>query len=222
MRNNFDMQLELLHEELTKMGCLCEKAIALAVNSLCERDAKGLDQAISTDMEIDEKERDIEQLCMRLLMQQQPVARDLREISSALKMISDMERIGDQASDIADIAEFIISESAEDETHIRKMASEAVKMVTDSVDSFVRRDVELARSVIKYDDVVDKWFYDIKAELIRKIAADSKNGEYYVDLLMIAKYLERVGDHATNIAEWVEYSLTGEHRKYKQYSKETF
>ncbi len=215
MRKNFDSQLSELHDELVVMGELCEKAIATAIAPLAKRNEDTKNIKLS-DFEINEKEREIEQLCMRLLMQQQPVARDLREISSALKMVSDMERIGDQACDIADIAVHIIDKAPEpEEANLRKMAKEAAKMVNDSVDSFVARDVELARKVIEYDDVVDKWFYEVKNELIHKIAADSLNGEYYVDLLMIAKYLERVGDHATNIAEWVEYSITGKHRKNK-------
>lgn len=215
MRKNFDQQLSEMHNELVAMGELCENAIALAIAPLAKRNDE-VKKIIVSDTEIDEKEREIEQLCMRLLMQQQPVARDLREISAALKMISDMERIGDQACDIADIAGYISAKDpCDEEAHLRKMAKEAAKMVNDSIDSFVARDVQLARKVIEYDDVVDKWFYEVKEELIRKIASDSANGEYYVDLLMIAKYLERVGDHATNIAEWVEYSITGEHRKYK-------
>ncbi len=216
MRNNFNQQLSEMHKELVEMGELCEKAIAIAISPLANRseDSKNI---VVSDFEIDEKERDIEQLCMRLLMQQQPVARDLREISAALKMISDMERIGDQACDIADIAVHLADKEPEmEESHLKEMAKESAKMVNYSIDSFIARDVKLAWKVIEYDDIVDNWFYNVKNELIKKIASDSKNGEYYVDLLMIAKYLERVGDHATNIAEWVEYSITGEHRKYKQ------
>lgn len=215
MRKNFDQQLCEMHNELVAMGELCEKAIAAAISPLGKR-GDGVKIVSLSDSVINEKERDIEQLCMRLLMQQQPVARDLREISAALKMISDMERIGDQACDIADIAVHITeNEPCPEETHLRKMAKDAAKMVNESIDSFVKYDVELARKVICYDDIVDKWFYEIKQELICKIATDSENGGYYVDLLMIAKYLERVGDHATNIAEWVEYSITGTHRKSK-------
>lgn len=216
MRNNFDQQLSEMHNELVAMGELCEKAIATAICPLANR-AEGSRNVVVSDSEIDEKEREIEQLCMRLLMQQQPVARDLREISAALKMISDMERIGDQACDIADIVVHLVDNKPEiEEAHLREMAKESAKMVNYSIDSFVARDVKLARKVIEYDDIVDNWFYNVKKELIKKIASDSENGGYYVDLLMIAKYLERVGDHATNIAEWVEYSITGEHRKYKQ------
>ena len=216
MRKKFDCQLVEMHNKLVVMGELCEKAIADAIAPLARRNEAMQNITLSDDA-IDDKEREIEQQCMRLLMQQQPVARDLREISAALKMISDMERIGDQACDIADIVVHIVDiEPSVEEAHLRKMATETVKMVNESVDSFVTRDVELARKVIEYDEVVDNWFYDIKKELICKIVSDSENGGYYVDLLMIAKYLERVGDHATKVAEWVEYSITGEHRKYKQ------
>ena len=173
-----------------------------------------IEEVHTADGEIDRMEREIEAFCMRLLLHQQPIARDLRQISSALKMISDMERIGDQASDIAEIAECISGQGTEGDALIREMAREAVKMVSDSVDSYVHGDLELARVVIQYDDVVDSWFDRIRQELIGEIAADNTVGEYCMDLLMIAKYLERIGDHAVNIAEWVEYSVTGEHRKY--------
>ena len=150
---------------------------------------------------------------MKLLLRRQPVATDLRVISSALKMITDMERVGDQASDIAEIAKIIIEGGHGINEDMKKMAHEAVKMVTDSVDSFVKKDLELARKVIAYDDVVDNWFSKMKKEVIEMIAKDSSLGEYSIDLLMIAKYLERIGDHATNIAEWVEFSITGERSK---------
>ena len=148
---------------------------------------------------------------MKLLLQQQPVARDLRVISSALKMISDMERIGDQASDIAEIAKFIKNSNVQSRVHISDMAEAAIKMVTDSVDSFVKKDLSLARAVMEYDDKVDNLFDCVKDELVRLISEDRANGEFCIDLLMIAKYLERIGDHAVNIAEWVEYSITGVH-----------
>lgn len=214
MRNQFDGQLEELNLQMIQMGGLCETAISLAVQAL-QTDHKNLiSKVLATDGEIDQMERDIEAFCMRLLLHQQPVARDLRQISSALKMISDMERIGDQAADIAEIAEYIPGMKTEGDHFLRKMAREAVKMVTDSIDSYVRRDLDLAREVIRYDDIVDDWFSRIKQELIAEITEDNTVGEYCVDLLMIAKYLERIGDHAVNIAEWVEFSITGEHRKY--------
>lgn len=213
MRTRFDEQLEQLHVELITMGALCEEAITLALKSLFDRDRSLVPVVLEKDSEIDRKERDIEALCMRLLLQQQPVARDLRTISSALKMISDMERIGDQAADIVELTDQMHDKQLEmsSSLHIRSMSEEAVKMVTQSVDSFVKGDLELARSVIAYDDVVDNLFSKIRGEIIEQIAADGANGEVYIDLLMIAKYLERIADHATNIAEWVEYSITGIH-----------
>lgn len=213
MRNKFDEQLEKLHIELIKMGALCEEAVTTAICALEKNDVTTLHKVFETDGEIDQAERDIERLCMKLLLQQQPVATDLRVISSALKMITDMERVGDQASDIAEIAKIIIEGGHGINEDMKKMAHEAVKMVTDSVDSFVKKDLELARKVIAYDDVVDNWFSKMKKEVIEMIAKDSSLGEYSIDLLMIAKYLERIGDHATNIAEWVEFSITGERSK---------
>ena len=209
MRNKFDQQLEMLHVELIKMGALCEDAVSSAIEALEKNDIVSADSALDTDAEIDQKQRDIERMCMKLLLQQQPVATDLRIVSAALKMITDMERVGDQASDIAEISRYIIESGMSINDDIRKMAKEAIKMVTDSVDSFVKKDLELARKVIAYDDVVDEWFAKLKSDVIEMIAKDSTNGEYYIDIIMIAKYLERIGDHATNIAEWVEYSITG-------------
>ena len=212
MRNRFDEQLAGLHKEMIDMGCLCEKAITLAIQALFDKDTTIIEQVFLTDSEIDRKERTIESICMRLLMQQQPVAKDLREISSSLKMISDMERIGDQASDIAEIAKYIIDhQDIQSGDLIRKMSKEAIKMVNESIDSFVKKNLDLARHVIAYDDVVDNLFIQMKDELIKRISENGKAGEYYIDLLMIAKYLERISDHATNIAEWVEYSITGTH-----------
>ena len=213
MRNKFDEQLEKLHIELIKMGALCEEAVTTAICALEKNDVTALHKVFETDGEIDQAERDIERLCMKLLLQQQPVATDLRVISSALKMITDMERVGDQASDIAEIAKIIIEGGHGINEDMKKMAREAVKMVTDSVDSFVKKDLELARKVIAYDDVVDNLFSKMKKDVIEMISKDSSLGEYSLDLLMIAKYLERIGDHATNIAEWVEFSITGERSK---------
>ena len=211
MRNKFDSQLEKLNLELITMGALCEDAISASVKAMLEGDDALCDKVFAADAEIDQKERDIETICMKLLLQQQPVARDLRVISSALKMISDMERIGDQASDIAEITKFIKNSNVKSRVHISDMAEAAIKMVTDSVDSFVKKDLSLARAVMKYDDKVDNLFDCVKDELVRLISEDRANGEFCIDLLMIAKYLERIGDHAVNIAEWVEYSITGVH-----------
>ena len=212
MRNKFDSQLEKLNLELITMGSLCEDAISASVKGFLDDDDALCRKAVETEDEINRKERDIESICMKLLLEQQPVARDLRVISSALKMISDMERIGDQAYDIAEIAKFVKDSNVKSKIHIKDMAAAATKMVTDSVDSFVKKDVELARAVMAYDDKVDNLFNCVKDELVLLITEDKANGEFCIDLLMIAKYLERIGDHAVNIAEWVEYSITGTHR----------
>lgn len=213
MRINYNEQLEQLHGELIAMGGLCEKAIGAAVRAIAENDDSLIEQVYGADGEIDRMERDIEAMCLKLLLRQQPVARDLRDISSALKMISDMERIGDQASDIAGMARFVMGHGGGCVEDIKKMADEAVKMVSDSIAAFVARDLEGARAVIIHDDVVDGWFDRIKAEVIENIMRGQGEGEYYIDLLMIAKYLERIADHATNIAEWVEYAITGRRSK---------
>lgn len=216
MRNRFDEQLTHLNNELITMGALCEEAISGCVKYLIDNDITMRDSTLETDKQIDQKERDIERLCMRLLMQQQPVATDLRVISSALKMISDMERIGDQASDIAEIVKHIPNNSLDGKTHIADMARATIKMVTDSVDSFVEQDISLAKSVIKNDDEVDALFNKVKSELIQAIQNSEDNAEALIDLLMIAKYFERIGDHAENIAEWVIYSITGQHANFSK------
>lgn len=212
MARYFERQLETLHVELITMGSLCEKAISFSAKAILGQAQEFADMVFETDREIDEKEREIENLCMRLLLHQHPVAGDLREVSAAMKMVSDMERIGDQASDIADLAQYIDKQSASVVMNIGGMADNAVKMVTGSVDAFVKSDLELSRKVIDSDDLVDAAFNEIKekiAELVQEGNLDVKTG---LDLLMAAKYLERIGDHAVNIAEWVEYSITGEHR----------
>lgn len=212
MRTHFDEQLEQLHLELIRMGALCEDAISAAAKALLEQDAALADKAREAEEEIDRAESDVERLCLQLLLRQQPVAKDLREISSALKMISDLERIGDQAADIAELSSYVADASDTGRTHIGDMARATIAMVTDSVDSFVKRDLELARSVYAADDKVDALFENVKKEIIRLISIDSTKGELALDLLMVAKYFERIGDHATNVAEWVEYSLTGVHK----------
>jgi phosphate transport system protein len=209
MRSRFDEQLELLNTEMIRMGAMCEEVIALASSALVKGDTETAVRIAPLDKEIDQKERDIENLCMKLLLQQQPVARDLRQISAALKMITDMERIGDQAEDIAEIITFLNGRTAKEHSQIREMAKAAIKMVTDSVDAYVKHNTELAEQVIAYDDVVDEYFDSVKTNLIGMIAENPTDGEYALDLLMIAKYFERIGDHATNIAEWVLYSVTG-------------
>jgi len=212
VRNKFSEQLELLNTKLIEMGALCESAIANAAKALMDGDATYAETAMSMDDIIDRKEREIESLCLKLLLQQQPVARDLRQISSALKMVTDMERIGDQAADIAEISTMANVRTENNTIHIGDMARATIKMVSDSIDAFVRADLELARFVMDYDDVVDDLFNQVKQELIDLIGISKKNGEYAIDILMIAKYFERIGDHATNIAEWVEFSITGQHK----------
>lgn len=212
MRSRFDEQLDLLNREMISMGALCEDAIAMSAKALLTSDMALAGKVLGIEYEINQKERAIEALCLKLLLQQQPVARDLRQISSALKMITDMERIGDQAADIAEIIKLENIRATDDTTHIEGMARATIKMVTESVDAFVRRDTELAKSVIAYDDVVDDMFNKIKETLILLVGQHPENGEYAIDLLMIAKYLERIGDHAVNIAEWVLFSATGIHK----------
>ncbi len=212
MRNRFDEQLAQLNHEMIEMGALCEEVIALASKALTENDRTLAKKVAPVDSEIDRKERDIESLCLRLLLQQQPVARDLRQISAALKMITDMERIGDQAEDIAEIIAFLEDRQAENDAVFREMARAVIQMVTESVDAYVKCDIILAKKVIADDDYVDDCFARIKQSLISRIAAAPTEGEYALDLLMIAKYYERIGDHATNIAEWVIYSVTGVHK----------
>ena len=212
MRSRFDEQLKLLNKELIEMGAMCEEVIALAAKALLDGDGSLAEKVEPLDTEIDQMERDIEAMCLKLLLQQQPVARDLRQISAALKMITDMERIGDQAADIAEIIMFLNGRSCENCAVIGEMGRATIKMVTDSVDAFVRRDTGLAESVIRYDDIVDDYFLKVKTALISLIAEKPDDGEYALDLLMIAKYFERIGDHAVNIAEWVVFSVTGVHK----------
>jgi len=231
MRVQFDKQLELLHVDLIKMGALCEEAIASAIQALLDYDKFSThpdsdvawnilqnkvtiaDKVFAIENEIDQMERDIESRCMKLLLQQQPVAKDLRMISSAMKMITDMERIGDQAADIAEITKHIDANRSISKVHIKGMAKAVIKMVTDSVDSFVKSDLNLARDVIKQDDIVDGLFDTVKKELIVLIRNNVNDGEQAIDLFMIAKYLERIGDHAVNIVEWVIYSITGKQKE---------
>lgn len=210
MRNRFNEQLEQLNVELIKLGALCEQAISVATKAFLEHDQELGRQAGSLEQEIDNKERNIEGQCMQLLLRQQPVARDLRTVSAALRMISDMERIGDQAADIAEITLDIAHSPMISRVPIAEMARNAIVMVTDSIDSFVRKNLSLAQAVVRRDDEVDQLFLDVKQELVR-LLGQGDSGEVCIDLLMIAKYLERIGDHAVNIAEWVEYSLTGQH-----------
>ena len=214
MRSKFDEQLALLNRDLTKMGSLCEEALALAAKALANADGQTAAKIAPIDSEIDQMERTIESLCLKLLLQQQPVARDLRQISAALKMITDMERIGDQTSDIAEI--IVSSKWEKMEENLDKltaMATGVSKMVRNSVTAYVEKDLELARTVMKDDDEIDDYFDEIRDQMIQLIReADSRDGRKIFDLIMVTKYLERIGDHATNIAEWVEFSITGVHK----------
>ena len=214
MRNRFDLQLKQLNDDIIEMGNMIERAIEMGVYALIGHDTDKAKQTIDYDMDIDHMERDIEALCMKLLLQQQPVARDLRRISAALKMITDMERIGDQTSDIAEI---IISSKDEvvsrDLELMVEMASGVSKMVRDSITAYVQKDLELAREVMESDDQIDDYFDEIRDRMIEYIKKEhGEQGRRIFDLIMVTKYLERIGDHATNIAEWVEFSITGVHK----------
>ena len=216
MRTRFDEQLKDMNNSLIQMGALIENAIALATKALIEQDSTLAQKAIDCDKEINEMEKHIESQCLKLILHQQPIASDLRLISTALKMITDMERIGDHATDISEItlllSDVIYIKKLE---HIPQMARATIKMVSDSIDAYVNKDLALADSVIKYDDAVDALFCTVKEDLIALIHEDVENGGQAMDFLMIAKYFERIGDHAVNIAEWVIFSITGEHKNQK-------
>lgn len=211
MRNRFDRQLEELHVELIEMGSMCEDVIRKTSKLLQSGDAKVAKEIRKEDSNIDEQERLVESLCLKLLLQQQPVAKDLRKVSAALKMITDMERIGDQASDIAEIIETTDFSVPTNDVKLEKMAETTIAMVTESIDAYVKQDLELVREVIARDDEVDDLFLEVRQEIADDMveAGDPMSS---LDLLMIAKYFERIGDHATNIAEWVEFSITGTHK----------
>ena len=216
MRTVFDNQIAALNQELIAMGSQCEKVLSLAAKALTTGDKELAKTVIPAGKEIDHMERDIERLCLKLLLTQQPIAADLRFISAALKMITDMERIGDQAEDIAEIISFLNGTSCPEDSIVLSMAQAVIQMVTESVDAFVNRDLDLAQKTIDHDDVVDNYFTQAKKALIALVAKQPDNGEYALDLLMIAKYFERIGDHATNIAEWVVFSVTGTHPNAKE------
>lgn len=211
MRSKFDQEMALLHRELIRMGGLCEEAIALTAKAL-DGDKQLAARVPALEGEIDQAERDIETLCLKLLLRQQPVAGDLRQISAALKMITDLERIGDQANDIADIVSTIEGVGQGNAERLRSMAQAAIHMVTASVDAYVHQDAERAKKVILFDDAIDNAFQEIKIALVEHIAHNPELGEYALDQLMIAKYLERIGDHAANVAEWVVFAATGVHK----------
>ena len=212
MKNRFDEQLFELNRELIEMGAMCEEVISTAMKALNTGDIELAKTVKEQGSSIDQIERDIESRCMKLLLHQQPVAKDLRLISASLKMITDMERIGDQAEDIAEIIVCLNGSSSYDHSVIDQMGLEVIRMVTNSVDAFVKKDVDLAQKVIQQDDVVDTYFINAKSSIMKMISEKSTDGEATLDLLMISKYLERIGDHATNIAEWVIYSVVGTHK----------
>lgn len=211
MRDRFTQQMEKLHVELIEMGALCEQAISSAYQVLMEEDPQAAQELRKKDAAIDEKEREIESRCLKLLLQQQPVASDLRQVSAALKMITDMERIGDQASDIAEIVQTTHLKAPGENIRLKDMAQITQRMVSKSVDAYVKQDLGIARQVIREDDLVDHLFEEVKNELVCALKDGTSSGEQSLDYLMIAKYYERIGDHATNIAEWVEFSITGQH-----------
>lgn len=213
MRSRFDEQLALLKKEMIEMGAMCEEAIALAARALIEGNITLAEKVAPLSQNIDQMERDIESRCLKLLLQQQPVAKDLRVISAALKMITDIERIGDQAEDITEILPYLSCRKLPDNIPVKEMAGGVIRMVTDSVDAYVKQDIDMAKSVINRDDVIDRYFASIKLSLIDLLKKDTDSGEFAIDLLMIGKYLERIGDHATNIAEWVIFSVTGTHKE---------
>lgn len=212
MRIHFDEQLEQLNKEIISMGTLVEQAIEMAVDALIRQDVEKAKKAMDFDEEVDRKEKIIENLCLRLLLQQQPVARDLRIISAALKMITDMERIGDHATDISDLAIALSSlPHIEQLTHIEQMAKETMIMLIQGLEAYVEKDYDKAEKVIARDDIIDGLFTRVKQELIDVIQKNSDCASQAADLLMVAKYFERIGDHATNIAEWAIFSITGKH-----------
>jgi len=213
MRSRFDEQLATLNNSLIEMGALIEQSINNATKALVSQDMEIAQSVIDKDDIIDEKEKEIESLCLKLILNQQPVARDLRQISTALKMITDMERIGDQAADISEICIYLSTqEYIKELEHIPQMADATIKMVSDSIDAFIAKDLELAQSVVLYDDIVDKLYITVRKDLIDLVHKDVKYGEQAFDLMQIAKYYERIGDHAVNIAHWIIFSITGRHK----------
>lgn len=212
MRNRFERQLLELNNELIQMGSMIEHAIEMGISALVRQDVEKAKKAIAYDEEIDEQEKTVESLCMKLLLQQQPVAKDLRLISAALKMITDMERIGDQAADIADIVKVTSLGVPDASIRLKDMAKATASMVTKCIDAYVKQDLKLAREVIDFDDIVDDLFDEVKDEILQGMRKGITTDVQSLDYLMIAKYYERIGDHATNIAEWVVYSINGHHK----------
>lgn len=215
-RSTFDKELENLHLDLLRMSAMVQDAIDKAVTALKNQDQELAESVIEGDKEVDNIEKSIEARALRLLLQQQPVARDLRAISTALKIITDIERVGDHAADISEITVRLKGQKFIKELiHIPLMADVAIDMVKQALDAFIHEDEDLAKEVIKRDDVVDNYFEEIKNDLVDLIRSNKDNADQAIDLLMVTKYLERVGDHATNIAEWAIFNVTGLHKDYK-------
>ena len=212
MRERFEQQMEILHTELIELGALCEQAIGRTYEVLLEGNQRAAEEIIKKDQVVDAKEREIEDLCFRIILQHQPVARDLRQVSAALKMITDMERIGDQAADIADIVKVTSLGVPDASIRLKDMAKATASMVTKCIDAYVKQDLKLAREVIDSDDIVDDLFDEVKDEILQGMRKGITTDVQSLDYLMIAKYYERIGDHATNIAEWVVYSINGHHK----------
>ena len=212
MRKGFEKQLEELNINLIKMGAMCECHIAETTEALFKGDNSYVLRSHELEEEIDKWEREIENICMGIFLKQQPVASDLRVVSAALRMISDMERIGDQCADISDMIRYTREYNMSEYESLRDMSENAKEMVTNAIESYVQKDLELAHKVMKQDDIVDKLFDEIKKKLIVYIGKNPEQGEFWIDVIMIAKYYERIADHATNIAEWVEYSIIGERK----------
>lgn len=212
MRTVFEKQLKEINNELIKMGELIKESVRIAIKGVVNKDKEVLESVITSDFKVNEKEKKIERLCLQVLLKQQPVAKDLRNVLATLKMITDMERIGDQAADICEVTLRLIKKnSAEKLDELQEVAKESMLMVMQGLEAFVKEDLDLAREVIKHDDVVDSLFLSIKKELIELMSEKVETGEEAANLLMIAKYFERIGDHSTNIAEWVIFSVTGKH-----------
>lgn len=213
MRANFDNKLSELNKKLLSMAAMTEQIIAMSIKSLEEQDTKLARETVEFDAKINEAEREVERICLNLLLQQPVFAEDLRRVSAALKMITDIERVGDQSADIADLNIRLIKKKQKwDLSDISEMARAATQMVNDAIDAYVNDDENLARKVISSDDKIDELFVKTKDKIIDEIAADKANGEKAIDTLMVAKYFERIGDHAVNIAEWVVFSVTGVHK----------
>ena len=213
VRKSYDEELLQLDTLLARMGHEAGVAIESALTALRNDDIELARSVVARDSQIDASEHEIEHRCLQLLLRQQPVASDLRKVSTALKMVTDVERIGDQAEDIAEIVTFLRGRTAEHDDILCQMARATISMVTESVDAYIKHDTIKAEAVLAADDTVDAYFEQVKHALIGRIAADPADGEYALDLLMIAKYFERIGDHATNIAEWVIFSITGRHKE---------